>query len=148
MKKALVLSVNASQKKGTIKTPLERGFFKVGHGLVDDAHANGSDEKRQVSLLAQESIDTMISKGITNLTAGSFAENITTQGLILHTLPLGTRLKIGVTVHEVTQIGKECHAGCAIQQDVGSCIMPTQGIFTKVIEEGFVQAGDEITVIA
>ncbi|MGL5913889.1 MAG: MOSC domain-containing protein [Bacteroidales bacterium] len=147
MKKAFVLSVNISNTKGTIKTPIENGFFKANYGLLNDAHSGSANEKRQVSLLAKESIDIMMAQTTKKISYGEFAENITTEGIILHKLPLGTRLQIGSTVHQVMQIGKECHKGCAIQQQIGSCIMPSQGIFTKVLVGGFVQAGDEITIL-
>ncbi|MBI6872514.1 MOSC domain-containing protein [Clostridium aciditolerans] len=142
---AKVIAVNISEKKGEIKIPIEKGYFKVNHGLEGDAHAG--DWHRQVSLLAQESIDKMNSLGIMNLDSGKFAENITTEGLVLYELPVGTKLRIGETLMEVTQIGKECHKGCAIRSQVGDCIMPREGIFTKVLEGGFVKAGDEIELI-
>ncbi|WML33866.1 MOSC domain-containing protein [Clostridium sp. OS1-26] len=142
---AKVVAVNISEKKGEIKIPIEKGYFKVNHGLEGDAHAG--DWHRQVSLLAQESIDKMNSLGIMNLDSGKFAENITTEGLVLYELPVGTKLRIGETLMEVTQIGKECHKGCAIRSQVGDCIMPREGIFTKVLEGGFVKAGDEIELI-
>ena len=142
---AKVVAVNISEKKGEIKIPIEKGYFKVNHGLEGDAHAG--DWHRQVSLLAQESIDKMNSLGIMNLDSGKFAENITTEGLVLYELPIGTKLRIGETLMEVTQIGKECHKGCAIRSQVGDCIMPREGIFAKVLEGGFVKAGDEIELI-
>lgn len=142
---AKVIAVNISEKKGEIKIPIEKGYFKVNHGLEGDAHAG--DWHRQVSLLAQESIDKMNALGIMNLDSGKFAENITTEGLVLYELPVGTKLRIGETLMEVTQIGKECHKGCAIRSQVGDCIMPREGIFTKVLEGGFVKAGDEIELI-
>lgn len=142
---AKVVAINISEKKGTIKEPIKEGNFIKGFGLEEDAH--GGDWHRMVSLLAQESIDKMISRGVEGLEPGMFAENITTEGIELHTLPIGTRLKIGNTLQEVTQIGKECHTGCAIKTQVGKCIMPTEGIFTRIIEEGKVQTGDGIEVI-
>lgn len=147
MSKAKVLSINISKKKGEMKAPLNEGVFIVDFGLENDAH--GGNWHRQVSLLAQESIDIMTAMGAEGLSFGNFAENITTEGINLHELPVGTRLKIGETIQEVTQIGKECHAhkGCAVAQKVGKCIMPTQGIFTKIIEGGLVKIGDEIEII-
>lgn len=142
---ARVIAVNISEKKGEIKIPVEKGYFKVNHGLEGDAHAG--EWHRQVSLLAQESIDKMNSLGIMHLDSGKFAENITTEGLVLHTLPVGTKLKIGQTIMEVTQIGKECHQGCAIRTQVGDCIMPREGIFAKVLEPGYVKANDEIIIM-
>lgn len=142
---AKVLSINISDKKGIIKTPIQEGSFIKEYGLKDDAHAG--KWHRQVSLLAKESIDKMIEMGIEDLTAGKFAENITTEGIVLHELPVGTKLKIGETIQEVTQIGKECHKGCAIKNQVGTCIMPTEGIFTRVLKEGIVRNGDSIEIM-
>ncbi|GEP66079.1 molybdenum cofactor sulfurase [Clostridium beijerinckii] len=142
---AKVLSINISEKKGVIKTPIKEGIFIEEHGLKDDAHAG--KWHRQVSLLAQESIDKMIKMGISDLDAGKFAENITTEGIVLHELPVGTRLKIGETIQEVTQIGKECHKGCAIKNQVGTCIMPTEGIFTRIIKGGVIREGDSIEIL-
>lgn len=142
---AKVLSINISEKKGVIKTPIKEGLFIEEHGLKDDAHAG--KWHRQVSLLAQESIDKMIKMGISDLDAGKFAENITTEGIVLHELPVGTRLKIGETIQEVTQIGKECHKGCAIKNQVGTCIMPTEGIFTRIIQGGVIRSGDSIEIL-
>ncbi|WP_297428197.1 MOSC domain-containing protein [Clostridium sp.] len=142
---AKVLSINISEKKGVIKTPIKEGIFIEEHGLKDDAHAG--KWHRQVSLLAQESIDKMIKMGISDLDAGKFAENITTEGIVLHELPVGTRLKIGETIQEVTQIGKECHKGCAIKNQVGTCIMPTEGIFTRIIKGGVIRPGDSIEIL-
>jgi MOSC domain-containing protein YiiM len=134
----IVRALNISTKKGVIKTPIERAVFLVEEGMEGDAHSGPG--KRQVSLLAQESVNKMIqATGLTNLTEGIFAENITTEGLELHTLPVGTRLQIGETLHEVSQIGKECHSGCEI--------MPKEGIFTRVLVGGAVQPGDRIEVL-
>ena len=133
MKSFSIVSVNISDRKGVAKKPVERIILKKGHGVEGDAHAG--DWHRQVSLLAQEDIDFMNGKGA-DLAPGDFAENITTRGITLYELPIGTQLKIGDALLEVTQIGKECHSGCAIKQQVGDCIMPKQGIFATVIEEG------------
>jgi len=140
-----ILAVNISETKGVIKTPIDEGYFKIDHGLVGDAHAG--NWHRQVSLLGTESIDKMKALGIEGLCTGKFAENLTTEGIVLFELPVGTKLQIGDTIQEVTQIGKECHVGCAIFQQIGSCIMPTEGIFTKVLKEGTVRPGDTIKVI-
>lgn len=142
---AKVLAVNISEKKGVIKHPIEKGYFEVNHGLVGDAHAG--NWHRQVSLLGQESIDKMTAMGVKGLCMGKFAENLTTVGIELFTLPIGTRLKIGETIMEVTQIGKECHTGCEIRKLVGDCIMPREGIFTKVLQAGWIKPGDEIELI-
>lgn len=145
MIKGTITSINISKEKGMIKTPVDSAVCKCDHGIVGDAHAG--NWHRQISLLAQESIDIMTEMGVEDLTPGQFAENLTTKDICLYELPVGTRLQIGETIQEVTQIGKECHKGCAIQQKVGKCIMPTQGIFTKVIKEGTLHVGDPITVL-
>lgn len=141
-----VVAINISEKKGVIKKPIEEGLFIEEHGLEGDAHAG--KWHRQVSLLAQESIDKMKKSGIEGLSAGKFAENITTEGIVLYELPVGTRLKIGVTIQEVTQIGKECHGGCEIRRQVGDCVMPREGIFTRIIEGGIIKPGDVIEVLS
>jgi len=128
-----ILSINISEKKGQQKIPIQKAVLKPDHGIVGDAHAG--NWHRQVSLLANEDIETMRGNGI-DLDYGDFAENITTEGVILHELPIGTRLNIDDTVLEITQIGKECHHGCAIYDVVGDCVMPRRGIFAKVIEQG------------
>lgn len=143
---AKVVSVNISERKGTIKKPIEIGYFRENHGLEGDAHAG--NWHRQVSLLAQESIDKMKRMGIWDLVAGKFAENITTEGIELYTLPVGTRLKVGEEVIlEISQIGKNCHEACEIRKITGDCIMPREGIFAKVIKGGFVRPGDEIEIV-
>ena len=141
---AKVLSINISDKTGVIKLPVEQAEVIQG-GIKGDAHF-GLDEIRQVSLLADESVDKMRAMGL-KLGAGVFAENITTQGIELKTLPIGTKLKIGETIQEVSKIGKECHHGCAIKQQTGTCVMPTEGIFTKVLQAGIVKAGDTIEIL-
>lgn len=138
-----VLSVNTSLTKGVVKHPVASITVRKNHGVVGDAHAG--DWHRQVSILAFESYQKMtIDGGL--LPIGSFAENITTEGIELYTLPIGTQLQIGSTLHEVTQIGKDCHKGCEIRQLVGDCVMPKEGIFTIVLEEGIIQAGDPIII--
>jgi MOSC domain-containing protein YiiM len=144
---ASIIAVCQSEKKGTKKTPVAEIVVKEDYGVVGDAHADCTTH-RQVSLLAIESIDKMRSKGFDFLQPGDFAENITTKGIGLSSLPIGTRLKTGKDVIlEMTQIGKECHAACAIRQQVGDCIMPREGVFAKVINGGRVKAGDAIEVI-
>ena len=143
---AKVVAVNISQHKGTFKYPVPVGHASVDHGLAGDAHAG--NWHRQISLLAQESIDKMTALGVSDLTPGKFAENITTSGIELHTLPVGTRLRIGECLTEVTQIGKECHQHCQIYKQVGMCIMPTEGIFVKVLEDRDIRPGDPIAVEA
>lgn len=139
-----VLSINISEKKGEIKIPIAQGEFIKDFGLKEDSHAGAWH--RQVSLLAQESIDFMEKKGDLKLNNGDFAENITTEGIVLHKLPVGTILKIGEVILKVSQIGKECHHGCNIMQKVGSCIMPTQGIFATVEQGGIIRPHDEIII--
>jgi len=128
-----ILSLNISEKKGEQKIPIKTAELKVDHGILGDAHAG--NWHRQISLLANEDIESMRGNGI-DLDYGDFAENITTEGIILHELPIGTRLNIDSTVLEITQIGKECHHGCAIYTAVGDCVMPRRGVFAKVIEQG------------
>jgi len=141
-----VLAVCTSEKKGTKKTPVVEVVIKKDFGVVGDAHADCATH-RQVSLLAIESIDKMRNKGF-DLNPGDFAENITTRGIVLASLPIGTLFNIGEeVVLEMTQIGKECHAACAIRQQVGDCIMPREGVFAKVIRGGRVRPGDTINVI-
>ena len=142
---AKVTAINISEEKGKIKHPIEKGEFIEDFGLKGDAHAG--KWHRQVSLLGEESIELMRQQGAEGLCSGKFAENITTEGITLYELPIGTRLRIGETIHEVTQIGKECHSGCEIQQQIGTCIMPTQGIFTRIIKGGTIYPNDEIEVI-
>ncbi len=128
-----ILSINVSARKGERKSPVDRAVLRESHGIVGDAHAG--NWHRQVSLLADEDIDEMRGKGL-ELACGDFAENITTRGIDLASLPLGTRLALGGAVLEVTQIGKECHAGCAISRAVGDCVMPRKGVFARVIRGG------------
>ena len=142
---ARIVSVNISEKKGTFKYPAAEGRLVLGFGLEGDAH--GGPWHRQVSMLARESIDRMAALGAEGLTPGKFAENITTEGIALHTLPVGARLRLGECLVEVTQIGKECHNDCAIKKAVGKCVMPTEGIFAVVVKEGTVRAGDEIEIL-
>ncbi len=145
MIQAQIVSVNISKHKGECKTPIAEGELRPDTGLVGDAHAGAWH--RMLSLLAMESIDTMRGKGA-DINPGDFAENITTKGLSLHTLPVGTRLTLGEVEVEVTQIGKECHQGCAIRQKIGDCVMPRQGIFVKVLNSGVVRAGDPVAVLS
>ncbi|HBN07172.1 MAG TPA: MOSC domain-containing protein [Cyanobacteria bacterium UBA8530] len=138
---AIITAVCTSESKGTRKKNVSEGFLKIDHGLVGDAHAG--HWHRQLSLLAQESIDKMRAKGL-DVGPGDFGENFTTEGLELISLPIGSLLKIGETLVEVTQIGKECHSRCAIYYQAGDCVMPKEGIFAKVLKEGTVRVGDLI----
>lgn len=142
---AKVIAVNISEKKGVPKRSIPEGNFIVDYGLEGDAH--GGNWHRQVSLLGVESINKMKELGVKGLCTGRFAENLTTEGIKLWEYPVGTKLQIGNTLHEVTQIGKECHTKCAIFQQVGNCIMPTEGIFTRVLRGGKVKVGDEISIV-
>ncbi|MCW6677734.1 MOSC domain-containing protein [Anaerococcus sp. NML200574] len=138
-----VISVNISEKKGTIKTPVPSITLKKNHGIIGDAHAG--NWHRQVSLLAIESLNKMKEK-IPSLKPGDFAENIMTEGITIHTLSIGTILEIGECELEVTQIGKECHKGCEIRNLTGECIMPTEGIFAIVKKEGVIFPEDKIRI--
>jgi MOSC domain-containing protein YiiM len=142
---AEIIAVCKSEEKGTRKKAVAKGILKKDYGLDGDAHADRFTH-RQVSLLAVESIDKMIRLGF-KVGPGDFAENLTTQGLELASLPPGTRISIGEDVIlEITQIGKECHSGCAIYRQIGKCIMPKEGIFAKVFRGGFVKAGDQVRI--
>jgi len=141
---ANVVAVNISECKGERKTPVSSVQFMEDHGIVDDAHAGRWH--RQVSLLAKESIDKMRNLGL-DVDSGDFAENITTQGVDLVALPIGTHVAIGEALVEVTQIGKECHNRCAIYHQAGDCVMPKEGIFARVLRGGVVQTGDDVRVL-
>ncbi len=140
---AKVTSVNISKKKGTVKKPAEHVRLVAGHGIEGDAHAG--DWHRQISLLGVESIDKVRLK-VPGIHPGIFAENIDTAGITLYELPIGTRLRVGSALCEVTQIGKECHQGCRIKEITGDCVMPREGIFAVVLEGGDVAPGDVIEV--
>jgi MOSC domain-containing protein YiiM len=140
-----VLAVCTSQKKGTRKRNVERAELRPDWGIVGDAHA--ADWHRQVSLLVWESIEKMRALGL-KVNVGSFAENITTQGLSLVDLPVGARLQLGEALVEVTQIGKVCHERCAIYYQAGDCVLPREGIFVRVHEGGKVQVGDSVELLS
>ena len=140
---ARILAVCKSEEKGIKKESVMEGLLEEEFGLVGDAHADCCTH-RQVSLLAIESISKMRGAGF-DVSLGDFAENLTTEGVDLASLPVGTRLSIGQdAILEVTQIGKECHTGCAIFRQVGKCIMPKEGVFARVIHGGGVKAEDEL----
>ncbi len=142
---ARVEAVCISTEKGVPKHEVESVELRKAHGIEGDAHAG--DWHRQVSLLASESVDKMRARmPDANIPVGAFAENILTSGLELFTLPVGTKLRVGETLIEITQIGKECHKSCAIRKIVGDCVMPREGIFAAVLEGGTVKAGDTIEV--
>ena len=139
--KAEVIAICCSKQKGEQKTPVTSAVVKADFGIVGDAHAG--NWHRQVSLLAQESIDKMRRKGLA-LKDGDFAENIVTRGIDLVALPVGTGLALGEVRLEITQIGKECHQRCAIYEQAGDCVMPTEGVFARVVTGGVLHAGDPI----
>ncbi len=139
-----VVAVCISDRTGIPKHAIDEGSLKVGWGIEGDAHAG--EWHRQVSLLGIESIEKMQALGL-KVHPGSFAENITTQGLTLYELPIGTRLRLGEALVEVTQIGKECHVRCAIFHAAGDCVMPREGIFVRVLEPGVVRADSPIEVL-
>ena len=142
---AKIIAVCKSKEKGTKKKYVAKGILREDYGLIGDAHADCCTH-RQVSLLAIESISKMRSLGF-DVGPGDFAENLTIEGIDLVSLPVGTRTSIGEEVIlEVTQIGKECHTGCAIYHQIGKCIMPKEGVFAKVIRGGLVKAGDQIRI--
>ena len=142
---ANVVSVNISERKGEQKHPVPEIQLKFRHGIVGDAHAG--DWHRQISLLAEESIDTMRALSPIPLDPGVFAENINTEGIDLKHLPVGTHLRIGETEVEGTQIGKECHSHCEIFKRMGECIMPREGVFAVVLRGGTIQKGDTIELV-
>jgi len=143
--KAEIIAVSISRERGTRKENIPEGLLIEDYGFKDDAHAG--DWHRQVSLLAMESVDKIRAKGL-DVGPGDFAENITTLGINLVHLPVGTKLKVGEEVlMEITQIGKECHTRCAIYYQAGDCVMPREGVFTKVLKGGTVKKGDPIVVV-
>jgi len=143
--KGKILAINISETKGVVKQPIKVGTFKVDHGLVGDAHAG--NWHRQVSLLDNSSIKKLKNLDGVGFCTGKFAENLTTEGMVLYEIPVGTKLKIGETLQEVTQIGKNCHVGCEIKKLVGDCVMPREGIFTKILKGGEIKEGDLIEVL-
>lgn len=140
---ARVVAVCVSAKKGMRKKNIGEAMAIVNHGIEHDAHA--ADWHRQISLLALESIEKMRQMGL-DVGPGDFAENLTTEGIELTSLPIGTRLRAGEAELEVTQIGKECHTRCAIYRMAGDCVMPREGIFTRVVSSGRIRVGDTIEV--
>jgi cyclic pyranopterin phosphate synthase len=135
-----VAGLNISQQKGVPKSPVEAVLLQEGHGIVGDAHG-GSE--RQVSLLAETAIERMrlLARGL-DIPFGAFAENIVIRHADLRLWPVGTVLTFGEVVLEITQIGKECHSGCIISQTTGSCVMPTEGLFARVVKGGYIHVGD------
>ena len=141
----IIVAVCVSDRKGVQKRPVSEIALRVGQGVVGDAHAG--NWHRQVSLLAEESVDELRGPGF-DLPPGAFAENLLTRGLELKTLPVGTVLRAGTALLAVTQIGKECHNDCAIKKTAGRCVMPTDGIFAVVLKNGAVKPGDTIKLAA
>ena len=143
---AKILAVCISEVRGIQKHPVESAELRVDHGIVGDAHAGSWH--RQVSLLGQCSVDTLQAKlDSIRLKPGDFAENILVEDMKVYELPVGTRLRVGTALCEVTQIGKECHADCAIRRQAGDCVMPREGIFAVVLEEGEARPGDFVTIV-
>lgn len=142
--KGVIKAISVSKEKGTQKTNVPGAELKADFGIIGDAHAGRWH--RQVSLLAVESIDKMLAMGA-KVAPGDFAENITTEGIDLLELPVGSRVKLGQSVElEITQFGKRCHSRCEIFEQVGDCIMPREGVFAKVIKPGRIKVGDVIFV--
>lgn len=140
-----VVSINVSAQKGTRKTPIGEAMLIENFGIEGDAHASGQWH-RQVSLLAEESIAKMRGMGL-DVGPGDFAENITTQGINLVSLPIGSKIMLGEIEGEVTQIGKVCHDRCAIYYQAGDCVMPKEGIFIKVLKGGLLRTGDPVEAL-
>jgi MOSC domain-containing protein YiiM len=140
----IIVSVNVAEEKGVRKQPVESITLVVDHGVDGDAHAG--PWHRQVSLLANESIEKMLAACPT-VNPGAFGENVTTEGLVLYELPVGTRFYAGETLLEVTQIGKECHTRCAIFYQAGDCVMPKEGVFATVLSGGVIKPADEIQLL-
>ena len=144
-KAAVIKAVCISEKKGQQKHPVDQIRLVPDVGIPGDAHAG--NWHRQVSLLGTDSVARLQEKVRIPLLPGAFAENILCEGICLYRLPVGTKLRIGSALCEVTQIGKECHADCAIRQQAGDCVMPREGIFVRVLEEGTAKSGDQIQII-
>ena len=142
---AKVAAICISEVRGIQKHEIPEAELRVDHGIVGDAHAG--NWHRQISLLSVESVKKLQDKLDFKLEHGAFAENILVEGLLVYTLPVGTKLRIGEALCEVTQIGKECHFDCAIRKAAGDCVMPREGIFVKVLEPGKIKTGDAIEVI-
>ena len=142
---AVIKAVCISEKKGEQKHPVEEIRLVPELGIPGDAHAG--NWHRQVSILGADSVARLQEKITIRLFPGAFAENVLVDGIQIFKLPVGTKVRLGSALCEVTQIGKECHADCAIRQQAGDCVMPREGIFVKVLEEGSARAGDMMTVI-
>ena len=141
---ANIISVKISEKKGIAKHPIDKGYFKVNHGLEGDAHS-GKD-MRQVSLFGIESINKIKKSGIEGLCSSKFTENLTVEGIALYELPVGTILRIGEVIMEVTQVGKECYSECKIHNLSSECVLQREVIFTRILKDGWIKPGDKIVV--
>ncbi len=141
---AEIISINVSSAKGRKKTPSGSAELRAGHGIVGDAHAG--EWHRQISLLATASIESMCGKDL-DVKPGDFAENITTSGIDLPSMPVGAILRLGLALIEVTQIGKKCHDRCEIFRQAGDCVMPREGVFARVLEGGTIEVGDKIEIV-
>jgi len=142
---AIVIAIQISEKKGVPRHTVPEGLCREDWGLEGDAHAGSGN--RQVSLFGMESIRKMETLGMEGLCTGRFAENITTEGISLYELPVGSRFTIGFCEFEVTQIGKACYQNCAVFQQAADCIMPREGIFARIIKGGRIRPGDEISLL-
>ena len=143
---AKIAAICISEIRGIQKHEIPEAYLRADHGIEGDAHAGSWH--RQVSLLSVDSVAKLQEKLDFELKHGAFAENILVEGMAVHTLPVGTRLRIGEALCEVTQIGKECHSDCVIRKAAGDCVMPREGIFVKVLESGRIAKGDAIEVLA
>ena len=144
MSEAKVVAICISEVRGIQKHEIPEAFFRVDHGIDGDAHAG--TWHRQISLLGVESVAKLQEKIAFALKHGAFAENVLIEGMTVYKLPVGTKLRIGEALCEVTQIGKECHNDCAIRKAAGDCVMPREGIFVKVLESGKVKKGDKVEI--
>lgn len=142
---ASVVAICISEVRGIQKHEIPEAFFRVDHGIDGDAHAG--TWHRQISLLGVESVAKLQEKIAFELKHGAFAENVLIEGMTVYKLPIGTKLRIGEALCEVTQIGKECHNDCAIRKAAGDCVMPREGIFVKVLESGMVKKGDTVEIV-
>lgn len=142
---AKVVAICISEVRGIQKHEISEAFFKADHGIDGDAHAGSWH--RQISLLGVESVAKLQEKLDFELKNGAFAENVLIEGMTVYKLPVGTKLRIGEALCEVTQIGKECHSDCAIRKAAGDCVMPREGIFVKVLKSGAVKKGDSVEIV-
>ena len=139
-----ITGICISEKRGTSKHPVDEAVIREGWGIENDAH--GGNWHRQISLLSQEKIDAFRRKGA-EVKPGAFGENLIVEGIDFSSLPVGTRFQIGGVLLELTQIGKECHQHCQIYQKMGDCIMPREGVFTKVLHGGIIKEGDMLEIM-